>query len=283
MAMKRTGGLAIALFVAWVLEWVSGFGTGVSSIDLVIAVAWLVGCGYFVIASRARLSRTAHAVAWMLAIVAITIVRALWVGWWNRGDGILAEIARTMPPPDDLGSPTDLAFADAIVTSIVIGFVYGLLGAVEAVLVAVFGWIGDLADAKRTPPQVAFLPRLAVVVLQLPVYAIVTAVGLGAVAGVAAGFGQAGSQVVLAGDNIAPVVATGVACCAVATLHVLCLRALDQGSRLVRAFLGCAGVVVAVAVAVIAWPNLRAIVVTAIWCVAQLAALRWARPTRRAG
>jgi hypothetical protein len=275
----KTSGLALVLFLAWIIEWITGFNTGVTVIDRVIGLASLAAYGYFVINSREKLSRSAHAIVWMLAIIAIAIVRALLLGWWLRGDGLMMEIARMAPAPHDLGDKADLALADAIFTSCLLGFVYGVAGAAESMLASVFGWIGDLLQ-DRTPSRVPFLPRLAVVVLHMPLYCIVCSIGLGALAGIAAGFGQSGAHVIAAGGVLAAVIAVGIAGCVIATVQVICLRALVDGGRLPRLLLGGFSVVAYLALVVMTWPSLRVIVVATIWCGAQLAALRWARPSR---
>jgi hypothetical protein len=277
--MKR-GGLLIALFAAWAVEWICGFTIGVSAIDGAIGLTLLAGYGYFVINSRRQLSRTVHASTWMLAIVAVAIARAVWAGWWYRGNGLIIAIERVSPPARELAAREGVnnAVVDAIATSFAIGFGYGFVGAIEAVLAAVFGWIGDLVHGDRTPARVGFVPRLAVVALHLPVYAVLSMIGLGALAGLAAGFGQ-GAHADVPRALLVAVVAVGLACCALATVHVLCLRALRDGGLLARAFLAGTGVLAAVGLAIAAWPSPKAIAVAVLWCGVQLAAIRWARPT----
>jgi hypothetical protein len=146
------------------------------------------------------------------------------------------------------------------------GVAVGLVGAVEAAIIGVMIWIGDVVRPAANLPRTPFLARLALVILQVPIFVVAMLYGLALVGG-----GAAHTSAIALG--------AGALVWALAVLHLDCLLALARGRWMTRAVL----VLYAIAAAAVVFLDdvsvLRGIA-TAVWLGLQLAAIRAARPQR---
>ena len=171
------------LFVGllWALEWIFGWSTYLGAAGQAISIIWLIGLGYLVIESRTgRLHRTLHTWIWMTAVLVIAMIRA---AWWGRDSGWFSELARLVHIPEH---PLGRAHADEVRSTLAAGMTgvaIGLAGAIESVIIGIMSWIGDALWPADERPRVSFVARVAVVVLQAPIFVVVMLYGLALVGG----------------------------------------------------------------------------------------------------
>ncbi|MEZ4453985.1 MAG: hypothetical protein R3B09_31295 [Nannocystaceae bacterium] len=272
-----------ALFVLWLLEWVLGWSEHLGPLTGVIELLWLCGLAYFVIEGRSgRLPRALHTWGWMLAVLAIAALRALWIG--DAGLLLFTEIAREADPAwiSELAHRREFTAADAVATSLILGLVIGLAGLVEAAIIAAMSKVGDLFRERREPARVGLLPRIAVTALQAPIFLALMGFGLACLAGALGTLAHPGSDVARPGADlrgwIEVIALVGGGAWALAVVHLRRLEALAAGGAASRWILAAFALAGALAWAAASGPSPGGVALAALWLIAQLGALRWARP-----
>lgn len=285
-AIVRWGWLGLG-FLLWVSEWIFSWSSWLGPVGVVVSLLWFIGLGYFVLASRSgRLPRALHTWGWMAAVLAIAALRAWWVG--DEGllffaamirEAGLEEVAQLAAQP--AFAQREFAAYDSLVTSMLVGALIGLVGAIEAVIIAVTSWVGDLLREDRVKARVGLLPRITVFLLQAPIFVVMIAGGLAAGAGaigtIAHPRAEMTGRFAELGDFVQLCAVVGVAAWVLAVVHLGRLHALAAGGRGTRVLLGLFAVAGAAGLAVIA-ESVLGYVASALWLVLQVAALRWARP-----
>src|SRR5580704_4002179 len=266
--MTKRGAIAIAAAL-WLLEWVTGWSAHLGdTLGSVIGLVWLVMFGYFVVVSRqGKIPRALHTWGWMTAVLVVSVARAWWIGVSAERSHVFAELAAHfpgIPPIDPQERKVEIAIVDALFSVVAVGFVVGLVGAFEASIIGVTSWFADRFRADREPPRVGLVSRLAIMVLQAPIFVGVMAIGLAAVGGA---------------TDLAPGIAGfGVAVWALATFHLGRLYALARGGLVNRVVLAAFGIAAVVALVAFGARSVSAVVTLVVWLGLQLVAIRFARP-----
>jgi|HubBroStandDraft_6_1064221.scaffolds.fasta_scaffold133254_3 hypothetical protein len=282
--MTKRGAIAIAAAL-WLLEWVTGWSAHLGdTLGSVIGLVWLVMFGYFVVVSRqGKIPRALHTWGWMTAVLVVSVARAWWIGVSAERSHVFAELAAHfpgIPPIDPQERKVEIAIVDALFSVVAVGFVVGLVGAFEASIIGVTSWFADRFRADREPPRVGLVSRLAIMVLQAPIFVGVMAIGLAAVGGATDLATHATRpdtpETVRA---LAPGIAGfGVAVWALATFHLGRLYALARGGLVNRVVLAAFGIAAVVALVAFGARSVSAVVTLVVWLGLQLVAIRFARP-----
>lgn len=241
-----------------------------------LEIAWLALLAWLVARTRRwRLPRTLHLAGWMFVLLAVSLLRA-WL----------------FPT---VGSPWDNeAFRDAIspqhregvatmVDAVAIGFWSGLNAALELTAIMVASWVGGLLREQREPARVSVVRRIPLVALHLPLAAALCGAGVALAAGSLRLWCHAdalGAARIDVAPAIGIVVGTGLWLAAL--LHVDRMFAIRRGGLATRLALAFAGIVATVFVLAV-HTHVHEAVSVIVWCVAQLAAVRFARPGAAAG
>jgi hypothetical protein len=213
----------------------------------------------------------------MSAVLGISILRA----WVIGAEGLMLfqlmfEEAGYTESASELAA---FAEGDALVTSMFVGLLIGVAGAFEAAVIGVMSWVGDLFRERRAAARAPLVPRLAVIVLQAPIAAVLVCAGLAAVAGAIGNAVHPESAVPGWQDDMMTVlVSAGIGAWFLGVLLVRRLSALASGGRLNRVLLGIFGVAGAACFAVVGGLSVGAVLMALLWAALQIAALRWARP-----
>lgn len=271
-----------ALFALWLLEWIAGVSAHLGPLAGTIGLLWLCGLVVFVFVSRRRGRPALHTWGWMLAVLAVTAVRALWLG--DAGLRIFTEVLRDADPRlvAALVVRPEFTVADAVATSGVHGLAIGLAGLVEATFIAATSGLADLLGGRREPARVGLLPRLAVTLLQAPVFLALMGLGLAVLAGALGTLAHpdaaAAAPKVDLRESMALLGLLGGAAWALAVLHLRRLQQLARGGPANRWILGAFALAAALTVAFASGPSPGGLACALAWLVLQVAALRWARP-----
>jgi hypothetical protein len=276
----------------WVLHWSDVFG---ERGDLVFWL-WLAGLVLFAVRSLSRTRLPVGVVVWlwMAAILAVSLVRALWIGHGAPGElfadpAAFEQMLRDIPP-DAHGDFHQLAQIARVLSVPAVAAIAGaVLAGLEIFIVAASLAIGD--SLRDAPARVRLLPRLGLAALQLPTLLVVPALGIGAIAGLlavstttlvppAGGVPEEATIVLATVDaNSWAILGVGAACWALGAIHLRRLLGLADGglvTRLVLALFALApGAVLFADEPGVVW---RAAILA--WIVLQLGALAVARPVR---
>jgi hypothetical protein len=281
--MSRRAAFAIVLVVwavFWMCGWITAFGTG--TVGKTVSIGWLLMFGYLVVETRAaRVPRSVHLIGWMTALLLVTMVKAwrfdptaepaLFQTWFQQQPQLFANDSMTAH---------DRAAMDAILGSVLAGIGLGLGGALEMLVIAIATWIGGLLRPDREPARVDWVPRLVVIVLQLPLLLALAAAGFGLVGG---GTTYLVHDVPLSpalrGEDAPAIWALGAGLWALAVFQLDRWFALARGAWWTRGALALLAVA-ATAGVLASGAGIAADVATLVWCALQLLALRWARPAR---
>jgi hypothetical protein len=199
----------------------------------------------------------------MSALLVITVIRA---AWWGRDGGWFSEWARLIPMPEAMPDRVDAEALRSVLAAGITGVTVGLIGAVEAAIIGVMTWIGDVVRPVDDRPRTPLLARLAVVILQAPIFIVATLYGLALVGGGAA--------------HASPIaLGAGALVWALAVVHLDRLLALARGHWMTRAVLALYAIAAA-AVVFLDDASVPRGVATAVWLGLQLASIRAARPQR---
>jgi hypothetical protein len=220
-----------------------------------------------------RIPRTLHIAAWLLVLLGISLARA-----WG-----VAFVPSPFAHAPGWLTPPDRQVVATMIDTFVVGLVVGITAAMELCVFLAGSWIGGIVQPKRpevarTPlARVSLLRRMAVVVLHVPL-----AAGL---FGVASALAAGGLRLWLHDDPLGtahtstPAMLAGGTLWLIALVHVDRLFAIGSGARLTRIVLAVTGVV-ATAILLSTRPSLAGGVLMVAWCIAQLAALWYARGAR---
>ena len=281
VAEKRTKwpfGWKIPFFALWLLEWVYPWSGILGPLEGVVELIWWLGLGYFVLESRTgRMPQILHTWGWMSAVLVISVLRA----WVIGVDGLM--IFRMMFEEagysESMSELAVFAEGDALVTSLFVGLLIGVVGAFEAAVIGAMSWVGDLFREHREAARVSFVPRLAVGVLQAPLAAALVCAGLAAVAGAIGNTVHPESAVPgWQEDMMLVLVSAGIGAWSLGVLLVRRLSALASGGLLNRVLLGLFAVAGSACFAVLGGLSVGSVLLAILWAALQLAALRWARP-----
>lgn len=275
--------LKAGLFGLWILEWILGWSSWLGPLEGIIEVVWFLGLAYFVLESRSgRLPRALHTWGWMGAVLGIVVLRALWVG--DEGLLFFSELAREAGEAgwEPVLARGEWIAVDSLATSMILGLAIGALGLMEAAIIAAMSRVGDLFRERAEAPRVGLLPRLAVTLLQAPIFLGLMGVGLTAVAGA---FGadahpgrDAGRPEVDTAGLLWIVRGVGLGAWVLAVVHLRRLEALAAGGAVTRLLLGLFALAAAAAWIVAAGLDLGSLALALLWLGLQIAAIRWARP-----
>ncbi len=272
-----------ALFVLWLLEWIAGVSAHLGPLAGAIGLLWLGGLVVFVFATRRRGRPALHTWGWMFAVLVVAAARALWLG--DAGLRPFTEVLRDADPRLVAAFVVHPEFtvADAVATSAAHGLAFGLAGLVEATIIAATSGLADLLGGRREPARVGLLPRLAVTLLQAPVFLALMGLGLATLAGalgtLAHPDASAASPKVDLRESMALLALLGGVAWTLAVLHLRRLEQIARGGRTNHWVLGAFALAAALAVAFASGPSPGGLACALAWLVLQLAALRWARPT----
>lgn len=256
----------------WSVDWIFGATLYLGTVGEYLHLASYAAFFYFVVASRiANIPRWIHTWGWMSAVLVVTIIRA-WIG----GDRLLLDGAslwfETLP---ESMSP-QWQESVALVRTMLLGQASGVLGGGDALIVVLGCWLGDRLREDRKQARVPLLPRLVVLLLQMPILFIVLTLGLAGIGGqVALWTRHVADQNTSYASGFFLAVSFGI--WALGVFHYMGLRALARGRLPVRLMLGLVAALSAALVVSIdgGW------IATIAWFLVQIAALVWARPTAR--
>lgn len=305
--MRRDGGQAAPagsprrwvftlLFGLWLSEWVLQWSDLFGEYGSVVSWLWLAGLVWFAVRSLAATRLPVGLVVWlwMAAILAVSLVRALWIGHGAPAELIehradFEELLRQFPT-DSHDDFRRLAHAfDILSVPAVAALVGAAFAAIELLLVAASLAIGD--GLRASEARVRVLPRLGLAVLQLPTLLLVPALGVGVIAGLLAmttttlvapdgGFPPEVTAVLASVEaGFWPILGFGAACWALGAVHLRRLFALADGGALTRVILALFALAPGLALLAdepgIGW---RAAMI--VWIALQLALVVAARPRK---
>ncbi|MCB9701629.1 MAG: hypothetical protein H6711_07050 [Myxococcales bacterium] len=266
------------LFALWLLEWVFAFSAALGRPGELLGLLWWIALAYFVIESRTgRMPRWLHTWLWLGAVLGIAVLRAWVIG--DEGLLIFHAFAEMAGEPERLGALVasgEWIAADALVTSMLLGMLIGIAGLCESLVIMGMSWVGDLLGSRREAARVGIVPRMVVWALQAPIFGGLMGCSLAIIAGAVGALVHPGTSEV--GDTAGLALGVGLGGWALAVLLFGRLGALARGGLVTRVILGIYAVFGVVVLLALTLPGLGALLLGIAWLIAQVAALRWARP-----
>jgi hypothetical protein len=240
-----------------------------------LEIAWLVVLGALVAWTRRwRLPRTLHLGAWMFILLATSLLRAWLIPTIAAPWG--SDALRDTVPPGQQGG------IETMFDALTIGFVTGVNAVLEVSTIIVASWAGGLLRPEREPARVSFGRRIPLLALHLPLSLALCGGGLAFAAGALRMWTNADALGPSRADAMPEIsFGFGVGLWLVALLHIDRLFAITRGAWVTRLALAVVGIA-ATGFVFASDPSVGGAIAMTVWCIAQLAAVRYARPGRTA-